>query len=292
MGSRYDTYQPYIGSVRFFKHIILAILTLLIVVPISICIVLFNKEAGLRAEYTKQSQLVLEQADKLLKQPPAPSLADAGNSSPPESNVASAPKARTKISQDWRLIIVNDRTSLPEDFTVNLAYIGDGQSVDARIVTPLNDMMKAADKDGIHIRIYSSYRSMEKQLGLFNASVSQYLADGDYYNQAFYKTKQKIALPSESEHQTGLMVDIIGLGQTSVNDMEDNISQGNTPEMKWLRDNCADYGFICRYPAGKTAVTGIDYEPYCFRYVGKEAARSIMDSGITLEEYVQINSSN
>lgn len=282
MDNKQDTYKPYVGSVRFYKHLILTILVLLIVIPTTLCIVLFVRQSKLTAAYKKQGQLVSEQAAELEKRQSAPE--QAGGGTPNESGAASA--TETKASQDWNLMVVNEHISLPEDFTVNLADIGGGQFVDERIVTPLSQMMEAAKKAGMNIRIYSSYRSMEKQQGLFNASVSQYLAEGYPYNQAFYKTKQNIALPSESEHQTGLMVDIAGLGQEALNDPTEHFTDVDTPEMSWLKSNCADYGFICRYPDGKTDITGIKYEPYCFRYVGKEAAQVIMSSGITLEEYV------
>lgn len=284
MGNKQDTYKPYVGSVRFYKHLILTILVLLIVIPITICIVLFVRQSSLAAAYKKQEQLILKQAAELQKRQSAPEQTGDGTSA--ESETASG--KQEKASQDWNLMVVNEHISLPENFTVNLADIGDGQFVDERIVVPLSQMMEAAKKAGMNIRIYSSYRSMEKQQGLFNASVSQYLAEGYPYNQAFYKTKQNIALPSESEHQTGLMVDIAGLGQEALNEPTEHFSAVDTPEMTWLKDNCAAYGFICRYPDGKTDITGIKYEPYCFRYVGEEAAKAIMSSGITLEEYVDL----
>lgn len=294
MDGEQDSYEPYVGSIRFYKHLILTILALLIIIPITICIVLYVRQSKFTAEYKKQSQLLIDQANELDKLRSGSNQAAGGNQAA-SGNQADRKENSTngkKVSPDWKLIVVNQSISIPEDFTVDLADIGNGQFVDKRIEEPLNQMMEAAGKAGIHVSITSSYRSLEKQQGLFNDSVYQYLNDGYSYNQAFYKTKENIALPSESEHQTGLMVDIMGLGQKELNNSVDNLVEGNTPEMKWLKANCADYGFICRYPAGKSDITGINYEPYCFRYVGKEAAKVIMDSGITLEEYVKLNVSN
>ena len=61
----------------------------------------------------------------------------------------------------------------------------------------------------------------------------------------------------------------------------------NTKAGKWLKEHSKEYGFILRYPKGKEYITGIDYEPWHFRYVGKDAATIIMDNGITLEEFVE-----
>lgn len=286
MSSLRKKQEPYLGSVRFFRHLILTILALLIIIPICISITLFYKQSRLKAEYEKQGKVIQNQTDQLreaqeLSQNASKTAAD--SSSAGDGSVSEHEPA----PQLWNLIVVNSRTCLPEDFSVDLVEVGDGQYVDKRIAAPLNQMMSDAHGAGIDIYIYSSYRSMEKQQGLFNASVAQYLEAGDTYNEAFYKTKKKIALPSESEHQTGLMVDIIRLGQKDVNSAN-TTKEGATPQMQWLEEHCADYGFIRRYPANKSDITGIDYEPYCFRYVGQEAAKVIMDDKITLEEYLQM----
>lgn len=294
MNSRHKKQEPYLGSVRFYRHLILTVIALLIVIPITICVVLFYKQSKLKAEFEKQGMVIQSQADQLSEeqamaqtapQPSQPAVKD--QTSP--TGEASAPQKKP-VPKSWNLIVVNNHTCLPEDFSVDLVEVGEGQYVDKRIAAPLNQMMSDARAAGVDIYIYSSYRSMEKQQGLFNASVSRYLEAGDSYNEAFYKTKKKIALPSESEHQTGLMVDIIRLGQKDV-DTTDSIKEGNTSQMQWLEEHCADYGFIRRYPAGKSDITGIDFEPYCFRYVGQEAAKVIMDDKITLEEYLQMNES-
>lgn len=286
MSSLRKKQEPYLGSVRFFRHLILTILALLIIIPVCISITLFYKQVRLKAEYEKQGQVIQNQTDQLRE---AQELSQ--NSSQTAADSSSAGGRSVSEHEPaphlWNLIVVNSRTCLPEDFSVDLVEVGDGQYVDKRIAAPLNQMMSDAHAAGIDIYIYSSYRSMEKQQGLFNASLAQYLQAGDSYNEAFYKTKKKIALPSESEHQTGLMVDIIRLGQKDVNSVN-TTKEGYTPQMQWLEEHCSDYGFIRRYPANKSDVTGIDYEPYCFRYVGQEAAKVIMDDKITLEEYLQM----
>ncbi|MBQ1224267.1 MAG: M15 family metallopeptidase, partial [Oscillospiraceae bacterium] len=83
------------------------------------------------------------------------------------------------------------------------------------------------------------------------------------------------------EHHTGLAVDIVSVGNQRLDG-----TQENTAEQRWLMENSWKYGFILRYPKGKTHITGIYYEPWHYRYVGKEAAEEIFARNITLEEYI------
>lgn len=273
--------RPYIGSVRFYKHMILTVIALIVIVPICTSIVLYCNQTTINEKYEKQNTLVTEQVERIkeleaLTRPVIEMERAAGKEDLSDTS-------EINDTLDWNLRVVNNHTGLPEDFTVKLAKVPNGQFVDERIVKPLEEMLKAAADDGMTLSVYSSYRNAEKQQNLFQTSVSQYMAAGDNYNQAFYKTKRKIALPSESEHQTGLMVDITVTkkkGEKKVRAEEESAA------IEWLVKHCADYGFIQRYPEGKTEITGIDYEPYCYRYVGETAAKVIMESGITLEEYV------
>ena len=88
--------------------------------------------------------------------------------------------------------------------------------------------------------------------------------------------------PGHSEHATGYAFDIVSLNNQVLNE-----NQKNTKECIWLAANCSDFGFILRYPEGKEDVTGIVYEPWHFRYVGKEAAMEITEQSWTLEEYLE-----
>ena len=92
----------------------------------------------------------------------------------------------------------------------------------------------------------------------------------------------EVIRPGTSEHQTGLALDILGSGYT---DRQESFDQSKA--FQWLKAHCADYGFILRYPKGKEQITGMDYEPWHYRYVGKEYAKEIMSRGITLEEFLQ-----
>ncbi|MFR5864844.1 MAG: D-alanyl-D-alanine carboxypeptidase family protein [Acutalibacteraceae bacterium] len=82
-----------------------------------------------------------------------------------------------------------------------------------------------------------------------------------------------------SEHQSGLCVDMHNLPSA-------NISFGETAQAKWLAENAHRFGFILRFPADKTDITGVQYEPWHFRFVGREAATEIYEQGLCLEEYL------
>ena len=92
----------------------------------------------------------------------------------------------------------------------------------------------------------------------------------------------EVARPGTSEHQLGLAVDIISNAHPELNE-----AWAETEEAKWLTENCAQYGFILRYPPDKSDITGIVWEPWHFRYVGEDAAAYIMENGLCLEEYLE-----
>ena len=134
-------------------------------------------------------------------------------------------------------------------------------------------MCDAAEKDGIELRITTAYRSYGLQSTLYNNYVAQ---DG--------KTKADTysARPGYSEHQTGLAMDLGGKtpsGGWSLNYFE------ASPAFDWMQKHAVEYGFILRYPKDKVDITGYQYEPWHYRYVGKEVARAIVDEGLCYEEY-------
>ena len=134
-------------------------------------------------------------------------------------------------------------------------------------------MLKAAKAQGLNFKICSAYRSQSTQRYLFN----------NYIRTRGYKTAFMLsAYPGRSEHHTGLAMDLL----TGRNGWGLDKSFANTKEGEWLQKYCAEYGFIIRYPEGKEMITGYQYEPWHFRYVGKKIAKEIMEEGITLEEYL------
>lgn len=184
----------------------------------------------------------------------------------------------------WNLILVNPWNKAPEGFTVELASYNASHSVDARILDDLRAMMDAMKSDGLSPIICSSYRTNAKQQSLFDRQVQSQKALGLSDEEARKEAGRVVAVPGTSEHETGLAVDIVALSYQMLDE-----KQEETEEQKWLIKNCYDYGFILRYPNGKSDITGIIYEPWHYRYVGKDIAPKIRDSGLTFEEWLDAN---
>lgn len=181
----------------------------------------------------------------------------------------------------WNLVLVNAQQPLPEGFSVELLELREGQAVDARIYPQLQAMMDACRAAGGAPLICSSYRTAEKQEQLHQGYVQGYLDQGFSAQDAEAEASRWSAVSGQSEHQTGLAVDIVAESNQTL-----DASQATTAEQRWLMKNCWKYGFILRYPTDKSERTGIGYEPWHYRYVGVAAAQAIVQSGVCLEEYV------
>ena len=183
----------------------------------------------------------------------------------------------------WALALVNDSHPLDTSYApAELYEVESERSVDARIREPLDRMLADAEAAGLSMYVASAYRSYAQQIETFNASMQNRLNQQMTPLEAYQETSTSVALPGTSEHATGLAVDIIS---TSYGELDDR--QGDTAEQKWLMEHCWEYGFILRYPPEKSDITGIIYEPWHYRYVGKDAAQEITEQGITLEEYLE-----
>lgn len=139
----------------------------------------------------------------------------------------------------------------------------------------LKRMFEDAKKDGINLLAVSGYRSYEYQEDVYNNEV---------YNNGKEYADKYVAKPGYSEHQTGLVVDVLAVNYTN---MDENFE--NTKECIWLHKNIYKYGFILRYLKGKENITGYNYEPWHIRYVGNENSIKIKEKGLTLEEYLGKN---
>ena len=189
--------------------------------------------------------------------------------------VVAQPKER-EIT-DWRLTLVNSENLLPADFEVELTDIDETRQFDARAIDDLNKMMNAMRKSGItNVWVQSSYRSVARQKELYDDSVNKYMKQGKTRAQAEKLTEKLINKPGSSEHNLGLAVDF--------NEVETEFK--DTKGYKWLLKNAENYGFILRYPEEKVSITGISYEPWHWRYVGKEHAIQINKLNMCLEEYI------
>ncbi len=183
---------------------------------------------------------------------------------------------------DWYLLLVNDWNPITANYEndITITAAGNrGQKVDARILDSLNAMLEAGKAYGIDVQ--SGYRAYAHQSTLYWRKVNEYKSYG--YNDTAAQTAagKLVKRPGYSEHNSGLAVDLGGNGNFLLDE-----SFANTAAYTWLIDHCADYGFILRFPKGKEEITGVVYEAWHFRYVGKEAATYIMENNLCLEEYL------
>ena len=211
---------------------------------------------------------------------PAQSIADptvspAENTAAPANALGlTADEARAMLA-DPLMVLVNHTSKMPDDYTFDTKECGSATAVNKTLQTVACDaflsMQKAAAAQGLNIYISSGYRSYSRQQTLYNNYVkSDGKALADTYS----------SRPGYSEHQTGLCFDL--------NTIDDSF--GNTKESAWLEQHAQEYGFIIRFPKGKDAQTGYQYEPWHLRYLGIDMATKVYNSGLSLEEYLGITS--
>ena len=200
-----------------------------------------------------------------------------------EGNPASDGKDSAVPKDGWNLILVNGDHPLPQDFQIPaLTQLRNNHAIDQRAYPALQRMMDDCRAEGLQPTICSSYRSWEKQEELFQRKVQSCLPQAGSLEEAEEQAALWVARPGTSEHQAGLAVDIVDKSYQLLDE-----GQEDTAVQKWLMEHCAEYGFILRYPTEKSALTGVGYEPWHYRYVGEEAAGEIMSRGICLEEYLE-----
>ncbi len=190
----------------------------------------------------------------------------------------------------WNMILVNPDHPIPDNYPQKLAWLslnGRDRQVNSLCVDAFREMVNAAKEDGIILLLRSTYRGIALQTESFNNKVQEYVNKGYSKDEATKLAATIVAVPGTSEHHTGLAADI-------TTPSYDRLNAGfeNTDAFKWLVTHCAEYGFILRYPKDKTEITKIIYEPWHYRYVGKEAAQIIMSEGICYEEFVEKYGSN
>ena len=190
------------------------------------------------------------------------------------------------ILNDELFILVNKNNKLAIDYEPNTLvdsdiafeeYI-DCKQLDERTSNAAKEMFNAALKENINLIAISGYRSYSVQQNLYNSRVEV---------KGIEKTRQYTAEPGASEHQTGLAIDIVCNDYPYLDEEFEN-----TDAFKWLFNNCYKYGFILRYQKGKEDITGYNYEPWHFRYIGDvDIAKDIMERGICFEEFIdEVNS--
>ncbi len=179
-----------------------------------------------------------------------------------------------------KTVVVNPWNMVPSDYTLDLVSAEDGYMVDSSCRDSLLQMLSDCRTAGHDARITSAYRKHETQIELYNNKVWYYIDLGYSEADARKEAATIIATPGTSEHELGLAVDLVDADYWVLDE-----AQEDTAAQKWLMEHCWEYGFILRYPNGKSASTGIIYEPWHYRYVGRELAEEIRTTGLCLEEY-------
>lgn len=182
----------------------------------------------------------------------------------------------------WNLRLVNQWHPLTEDYEITLKELANDHAIDERCYSDLQEMMDDCRAAGLTPVICSSYRAWEDQMRLYQNKVDEFLAQGFSQAQAELEAGKIVAVPGTSEHQLGLALDIV-----DINNQRLDHTQEETAVQKWLLAHSWEYGFILRYPNEKSEITGIIYEPWHYRYVGREAAAKIHNMGVCLEEYLE-----
>ena len=184
-------------------------------------------------------------------------------------------------SDGSELILVNPWNFTPEDYDPEIVLINDWQKSSSVCRDALLEMLEACEDAGLVPFIASAYRTHGDQNWLYNNKIQRLIAEGYSEADARKLAGTVVAVPGTSEHELGLAFDL-------VDDSYKGLDSGQeaTPVQKWLMEHSWEYGFILRYPNNKSEITGIIYEPWHYRYVGKEIAKEIYVSGLCLEEYI------
>ena len=194
------------------------------------------------------------------------------NSSSSQSTGDSYPRpAGTSVVSNPESItaLVNKANFLPEGWVPSdLVSVGGGQQLRAEAATALNNLKAAAEADGYTFNVISGYRTKATQISLYSNYMAQDPEGAPYLS----------AYPRSSEHELGLAMDISPDWSLHYDLLETGLG-------KWMTAHAHEYGWILRYPEGKTGVTGYVFEAWHYRYVGKSLAAEIKSSGLTLEEY-------
>ncbi|MBO7310970.1 MAG: M15 family metallopeptidase [Clostridia bacterium] len=190
------------------------------------------------------------------------------------------------------LLLANKQTPLGADYKPSDLVKLECKTADNRelylsydAARALQAMMLAMSADGVKdVSVTSAYRAYSRQKELFEGYVKDHMAEGMTEEQAIEAALEYSARAGTSEHQTGLCIDFI---TSTMRELDESFE--NTKAFEWLSANAYKYGFILRYPADKVDTTGYKYEPWHYRFVGRDAAEEIYNSGLCFEEYLTLN---
>lgn len=179
-------------------------------------------------------------------------------------------------SLPWNLILVNQDHAIPDNWSQELTTLSNGTQVDSRIYPELRRCSTICAPRAFIPSSHPAIGFAAKQQSLMDDKIKEFIDQGESAAQAKKDAKKWVNPVGYSEHQTGLAMDINA----------DGVNSTGEEVFTWLKEHAWEYGFILRYPDGKTDITGTDYEPWHYRYVGKDAAKEIYKKGLCLEEYL------
>lgn len=208
-----------------------------------------------------------------------------GNVTPDSGSNLNGATMKPTLGAGWELTLVNAENPLPGDFSVSVRSIKSypDRQFDERAADSLEAMLADAEAAGYKLYLVSAYRSVPRQAALYERKTNWYLSQGYEPSLARTQAAKWVAVPGTSEHNLGLAVDLVSATWYQTHDDLTEEFE-TTPEFAWLYTYAPEYGFVLRYPKNKTAATGIGYEPWHYRYVGKEAAKYLTENGLCLEE--------
>ena len=211
---------------------------------------------------------------------PQHAAADGAEPAPPEPSAAQISAAYRRLCEmkpdvdidSWQFALLTRGSPVAQE-PVQTVRVG-GVPVDARIADDLSQMITDARAQGLKVYLSCGYTDAGAQEHIYNRAAERY---GEF------RALSIVGRPEESEHRSGLAVDI-----TDRYYEEKTAALENTELFVWLKMHCSEYGFILRYPKDKKAVTGMIYQPWHFRYVGEEAARFMTENRLALEEFLDL----
>lgn len=220
--------------------------------------------------------------DKKITAPaPSTTVTETPATAPSPTTTPTVSSFTVKQSDAWQYVLVNKTHPLDPDFgPLETFLIQSKYKADLRIETPFTEMVNAAKSDDVVLVACSAYRTFDYQTNLFKKKKAKFSNLSD--EEASTEAAKVVAKPGTSEHQSGLAVDIVTPSHTAL-----DAAFADTNAGKWLKDNAYKYGFILRYPEDKTEETQIIFEPWHYRYVGKDAAKIIYDENLYFEEFVE-----
>ena len=230
-------------------------------------------------------------APEAAEQTPAPTAVPAPTprpTFPPEPSPEPPPMLPAVDVDSWQLRLVDFDHPLGKKFKPeSLTKVGNGERMDSRVAPYIKELIADAKADGYTVWVCSGFRSYKTQYTIYWDHIYRYKMQGMTEEEAHAATRLEVNYPGCSEHQSGLCADIL---EYKDQPMEPYI--GGSGLMLWLEEHCAEYGFVVRYPDGKTDITGVEYEPWHLRYVGKKAAAYMMANDLCLEEFLALYPDN